>query len=72
MIRNAASDLAPHKICAYIYQLSDIFNSFYHDTPILREEDPAKKQAYLELLSLTERVLSQCIALLGFSAPDKM
>ena len=72
MIRTAASELAPHKICAYIYQLSDIFNSFYHDTPILKEEDPAKKQAYLELLSLTERVLSASIDLLGFSAPDRM
>ena len=72
MMAAASAELAPHKICAYIYQLSDVFNSFYHDTPVLREEDPAKKQAYLELLSLTERVLSDCIELLGFSAPDKM
>ena len=72
MIANAAEELAPHKICAYIYQLSDVFNSFYHDTPILREEDPVKKQAYLELLSLVERILTPCIGLLGFSAPDRM
>ncbi len=72
MIQNAAEELAPHKVCAYIYQLSDVFNSFYHDTPVLREENPGKKQAYLELLSLVERILSQCVGLLGFSAPDKM
>ena len=37
-----------------------------------REEDPVKKQAYLELLSLVERILTPCIGLLGFSAPDRM
>ena len=72
MIADAASQLAPHRICGFIYQLSDAFNSFYHDTPVLREEDANKKQAYLQLLALTERLLSCCIDLLGFSAPDKM
>ena len=72
MIETAAGELAPHRICAYIYQLSDTFNSFYHETQILKEEDPKMRQAYLELLSLTEEVLVTCTDLLGFSAPERM
>ena len=72
MIESASAELAPHKICAYIYQLSDTFNSFYHETQILKEEDPKMRKAYLELLSLTEQVLVTCTDLLGFSAPERM
>ena len=72
MIKVAAEELAPHRICAYIYQLSDAFNSFYHETQILKEEDPKKRQAYLELLNLVEQVLVTCTDLLGFSAPERM
>ncbi|MBQ6679705.1 MAG: arginine--tRNA ligase [Lachnospiraceae bacterium] len=72
MFLTAAKELAPHRICAYIYQLSDCFNSFYHDTAVLKEEDPGKRRAYLELLQLTERLLLVCCGLLGFDAPERM
>ena len=72
MMEEAASDLAPHKICGYIYQLSDAFNSFYHETPVLREENEGLRKGYLSLLQLTCRVLEDCIEVLGFSAPDRM
>ena len=72
MMDEAAGDLAPHKICSYIYQLSDAFNSFYHETPILREEDDALRNGYLSLLALVKCVLEDCIDMLGFSAPEKM
>ena len=72
MMTEAANDLAPHKVCGFIYQLSDAFNSFYHETQILREEDEEKKRGYLALLKLTERVLEDCIFVLGFSAPERM
>ena len=72
MISAAEKELAPHKICSYIYQISDAFNSFYHDTPILKEEDAKIRNAYLALLKLTQRVLETCIHILGFEAPEKM
>ena len=72
MLEGAWSDLAPHRICGYIYQLSNDFNSFYHATRILTEEDPDKKEGWIALLSLTERILCACIDLLGFSAPERM
>ena len=39
MMENAYEEKAPHKICAYIYELANAFNGFYHETKILSEED---------------------------------
>ena len=72
MIESAFEEKAPHKICAYIYEVSNAFNSFYHETKILSEENQAQKESYIRLLQLTKRVLETCIDLLGFEAPDKM
>ena len=68
----AYEELAPHKICAYIYDLANAFNRFYHETKILAEEDKAKQQSYIALLTLTRDVLNTCIDLLGFEAPERM
>ncbi len=72
MMEGAYTDCAPHRICAYIYQLSNDFNSFYHATRILTEQNQAQKESWIALLHLTERVLSCCINVLGFSAPERM
>ena len=72
MIESAFEEKAPHKICAYIYEVSNAFNSFYHETKILSEENQTQKESYIRLLQLTKRVLETSIDLLGFEAPDKM
>ena len=72
MMEGAYTDIAPHRVCAYIYQVSNDFNSFYHATRILTEQDKAQKESWIALLHLTERVLSLCIDVLGFSAPERM
>jgi arginyl-tRNA synthetase len=66
------AETAPHKICQYIYELANGFNSFYHDTKILSEEDTATKDSYIGLITLTKRVLETCIDLLGIEAPERM
>ena len=71
-IENAFEEKAPHKICAYIYEVSNVFNSFYHETKILSEENQAQKESFLKLLGLTKDILETSIDLLGFSAPDRM
>lgn len=71
-MQEAYEELAPHKICAFIYQLSNDFNSFYHGTRILTEEDQTQKEHWIALLYLTEKVLETCINVLGFQAPDRM
>lgn len=71
-IEAAYEETAPHKICAYIYDLANAFNHFYHETKILTEEDENKKAGWIALLVLTRDVLETCIDLLGFSAPERM
>ncbi len=65
-------DLAPHKICAYIFELSNALNHFYHETRIIAEEDKQKQAGYIGLVTLTRNVLLTCIDLLGFDAPERM
>lgn len=72
MMEGAYEECAPHRICAYIYQLSNDFNSFYHGTRILAEEDEARKEGWIALLKLTKDILETCIDVLGFSAPERM
>ncbi|WP_022760606.1 arginine--tRNA ligase [Butyrivibrio sp. AD3002] len=71
-VESAARDLMPNRVCAYIYELSNALNSFYHSTKILTEPDEEKKSGYIALLNVTLKVLETGIDLLGFSAPDRM
>ena len=72
VMETAYEESAPHKICAYIYDLANAFNKFYHETKILGSEDEAAKKSWIALLLLTRKVLETCIDLLGFEAPEKM
>lgn len=71
-VESAFEEKAPHKICAYIYEVSNAFNSFYHETKILSEVNAEQKQSFIKLLQLTRNVLETSIDLLGFSAPERM
>ncbi|MBO4901965.1 MAG: arginine--tRNA ligase [Lachnospiraceae bacterium] len=68
----AYSEIAPHRICAYIYDVANAFNRFYHENKILGETDKQKQQGWIALLDLTEKLLETCIDLLGFGAPERM
>ena len=70
-INGAWKDLAPHRICSYIYALANNFNSLYHDVKFLSLPEK-EKESCMALLMLTFRVLSTCIHTLGFSAPERM
>ena len=72
MMEAAYEEAAPHRVCAYIYDIANAFNHFYHETKILTEEDAQKKSGWIALLALTRDVLEVCIDLLGFSAPERM
>ena len=71
-LENAFDELAPHKVCAYIYELANAFNKFYHETKILGEENEEKRADLVAVLQLTKRVLETCIDVLGFEAPERM
>ena len=72
MMELSFAEIAPHRICAYIYDLANAFNRFYHETKILTEADEEKKAGWIAVLKLTREVLEVCIDLLGFEAPDRM
>lgn len=72
MMESAYAETAPHKVCAYIYDLANAFNRFYHETKIVSEEDQEKKAGWVALLMLTRDILETCIDVLGFSAPERM
>ena len=63
---------APNMVCAYIYELAGCVNKFYHETPILKEENEELKAGHIALIGLAKNILETCISLLGFSAPEKM
>ena len=69
---SACTGYAPHRLCSYIYELSNSFNSFYHDNRILAETDTAKQKSWIALISLVKDILELMIDLLGFDAPEKM
>ena len=71
-LESALHSSAPNLICAYIYELAGCVNKFYHETPILKEEDENVKAGHIALIGLAKNVLETSISLLGFSAPEKM
>lgn len=72
VIMNAYEDNAPHRVCQYIYDLANAFNSFYHENKIIAEEDKEKQESWIALITLIEEILETCIDLLGFEAPNRM
>ena len=68
----AYRDSAPNTVCAYAYELAGAVNKFYHETRILTEPDPVRRQGYVALITFAKRALEECIDLLGFSAPERM
>jgi arginyl-tRNA synthetase len=71
-IKLSFKERAPHKICEFIYELSNCFNKFYNDTQILSEEDENKKSSWLTLINLVKDVLEQSLNLLGIDSVEKM
>lgn len=72
VIYTAYEENAPHKICQYIYELSNAFSRFYHETKIISEENKEQQSSWIALISLTQDILNQCIDLLGLEAPERM
>ena len=71
-VSEAAAALSPALIANYAYDLAKEFNQYYHDTPILREEDPGLLKMRLVLISTLASVLEKATDILGFSLPDRM
>ena len=71
-LSGAYAEKAPHRLCAYIYELANDVNTFYHEHRILAEEDKARQESWIALMALVRRVMLDAIDVLGFSAPERM
>lgn len=69
-VNAAFEEHAPHKICQFVYELSDTFNKFYHENKIVTNEK--QRDSYIKLSALVGKVLETAIDLLGLEAPERM
>ena len=71
-VAEAGAALSPAIIANYAYELAKDFNQYYHDTPILKEENAAVLKFRLALIDTLARTLRHAMALLGITLPDRM
>ena len=72
VVAEAGRNYSPAVIANYCYDLAKEYNQFYHDYPMLKEEDAATRCLRLNLSQLTARTLKQGVALLGMEMPERM
>ena len=72
VVAAAGENFAPSMIAAYAYELAKIFNGYYHDHSILREEDAAKRAMRLQLAAAVAQVIRKSMSLLGIEVPERM
>lgn len=72
VMETARQELAPHRICQFMYETADAFSKFYTHVKILAEPDEARKKSYLSLLTLVRDLLTVCTDLLGIEVPERM
>ena len=71
-IAEAGEAHSPAIVANYAYELAKEFNQYYHDTPILREENKAVLAFRLQLIELIARVLTKTMDILGIKLPERM
>lgn len=71
-LTSAFEGRAPNHLCEYGYTLAMIYNRFYHDHHILREEDAARQASWLHLADGVVRVMERVLDLLGIEVPERM
>ena len=71
-VEQAGKDYSPSGIANYVYELTKVFNQFYHDYSILNEPDEAKKQMRLVLARNVAKIIRNGMSLLGIEVPERM
>jgi arginyl-tRNA synthetase len=72
VIEEAAAELNPSKIAIYVFNIAQVFNSFYGEHSIANAESAEKKQLRLQLAQLTAQVIKTGMRLLGINVPERM
>jgi arginyl-tRNA synthetase len=72
VLQDAIAYLEPHRLCTWLYELTEAFSAFYQSCPVLKNKDETIKQSRLRLADLTRRVVVDGLDLLGIESPEKM
>ncbi|MFF9113763.1 arginine--tRNA ligase [Streptomyces sp. NPDC014805] len=72
VVAEAATEYAPHKMTAYLYQLASLYTTFYDKCPVLKAETPEQVENRLFLCDVTAKTLHQGMALLGIRTPERL
>ncbi len=71
-VEQAGKDYSPSGIANYCYELTKVFNQFYHDYSILNEPDPQKRAVRLMLARNVAKIIRSGMSLLGIEVPERM
>ncbi len=72
IIRTAGDNFAPSVIAAYAYELCKMYNGYYHDHSIMREENEAVRRYRLQLSEQVAQTIASAMKLLGIEVPQRM
>ena len=72
VIQQAAANYSPAMVANYVYELAKNFNSYYQDTPILKESDSNTMKFRVQLCNFVSKVIKNSMAVLGIEVPEKM
>ena len=72
ILLSAYKDYDASVICKYIYELSNDFNSFYHDHNIINEQDNDKKALYIIICNIIDRLIRDALSILAIEIPERM
>ena len=72
VVASAADNFSPAMVANYAYDLAKAFNSFYQDTPILRETDAALKTFRVQLCVVVAQAIKNTMNILGIQVPERM
>lgn len=71
-LANAATEMSPGLVANYIYELAKAFSHFYHECPIIKEQDVLKRNLRLQLCAMTANCIQSGFGLLGIQVPERM
>jgi arginyl-tRNA synthetase len=71
-VEQAGKDYSPSGIANYCYELTKVFNQFYHDYSILNEPDEQKKTIRLVIARNVAKIIKSGMGLLGIEVPERM
>jgi arginyl-tRNA synthetase len=71
VIAEVEAELLPNRLCSYLFELSQVFNRFYDQVPVLKAEEPARSSR-LALCRLTAGTLRLGLGLLGIPTLERM